>query len=434
MIDTPPVSDRRSFWALNLTQFLGAFNDNLFKQLVLLVAVKLAVDNPENNLQGVAMFVFSLPFVLLSGVCGVLADRIRKRTIIVSCKVLEVVIMLLGLAAFLSGSLNALLVVLFLMGAHSAYFGPAKYGILPELFRPDELPRVNGWMLMMTFLSIILGVALAGQLMTLFGDQLWMGSLACVALAVIGLVSSVFIRSTPVANPHVRFTISAMFAPPETRRLLKQNRELLSVLLVTSVFWCVGGIYQQGVNDLGILQLRISEAKTGLLGACAAIGIAIGCAISGRLSRGRFAAELVRGGMWGMIVSLALLGLPGPFQGDTLLGVIGSGVVLILVGASAGLFAVPLQVYLQAMAPPDQKGQIIGTMNVFNWIGILLSAVVHRGVSFGLAKAGLPPNLIFFAAVAPLAILAMIYRPKSRPLGSSDADDAVSDAVVEPQQ
>jgi MFS family permease len=424
-----PFSDRRSFRALNLTQFLGAFNDNLFKQLVLLVAVKLAVDNRENNLQGVAMFVFSLPFVLLSGVCGVLADRLSKRTIIVSCKVLEIVIMLAGVAAFLSGSLTALFVVLFFMGAHSAYFGPAKYGILPELFRPDELPRVNGWMLMMTFLSIILGVALAGQLMTLFGDQLWLGSLACVMLAAIGLGASLFIRTTPVANPNVRFTVSALFAPPETRRLLKENRALLSVLLVTSVFWCVGGIYQQGVNDLGILQLEISEAATGLLGACAAIGIAIGCAISGRLSRGRFAAELVRVGMWGMIVTLALLGLPGPFQGDTLLGVVGSGVVLVLVGASAGLFAVPLQVHLQAMAPPEQKGQIIGTMNVFNWIGILLSAVVHRSVSYGLAKADLPSNLVFFAAAAPLLILATLYHPTSRPL----ADEPVDATMVEPQ-
>ncbi|HUQ70734.1 MAG TPA: MFS transporter [Planctomycetaceae bacterium] len=426
-----PPSDRRSFWALNITQFLGAFNDNLFKQLVLLVAVKLAVDNRENNLQGVAMFVFSLPFVLLSGVCGVLSDRISKRTIIVSCKVLEIVIMLLGMAAFLSGSLTALMVVLFFMGAHSAYFGPAKYGILPELFRPDELPRVNGWMLMMTFLSIILGVALAGQLMTLFGDQLWLGSLACVSLAVIGTISSVFIRPTPVANPNVRFSASALFAPPETRRLLARNRPLLTVLLVTSVFWCVGGIYQQGVNDLGILQLRITEASTGLLGACAAIGIAVGCAVSGRLSRGRFAAELVLCGMWGMIVSLSLLALPGPFAGGTLLGVVGSGAVLILVGTSAGLFAVPLQVYLQAMSPPDQKGQIIGTMNVFNWIGILLSAVVHRGVSFGLAKADLPPNLIFLAAVVPLLLLAVLYHPTSQPLSG---DQEPTDAVIEPQQ
>jgi MFS family permease len=411
----PPVSDRRSFWGLNVTQFLGAFNDNLFKQLVLLLSVKLALDNPEHNLQGVAMIVFALPFVLLSGVCGVLADRTSKRTIILSSKVLEIVAMLLGTLAFLSGSLTALLAVLFLMGAQSAFFGPAKYGILPELFRADELPRVNGWMLMLTFLSIILGVALAGQLMTTFGERLWLGSLACVTLAVIGTATALLIRPTPIAHPNLLVSSSALFCPPETRRLLTQNRALLTVLLVSAVFWCVGGVYQQGVNDLGILQLRITEASTGLLSACAAIGIAVGCAISGKLSRGQFSAGLVRIGLWGMIVTLTLLALPG---------------------TSAGLFAVPLQVYLQAMSPPDQKGQIIGTMNLFNWIGILLSGVIHWSVNQALAKANLPPNLIFVAAVAPLVLLAIVYHPRTVPLTTDHqpVEWNPTDAVVEPQQ
>jgi len=433
---SPSISDRRSFWGLNVTQFLGAFNDNLFKQLVLLLSVKLAVDSREHNLQGVAMFVFALPFVLLSGVCGVLSDRTSKRTIIVSSKVLEIAAMLLGTIAFLSGSLTALMVVLFLMGAQSAYFGPAKYGILPELFRPAELPRINGWMLMLTFLSIILGQTLAGQLMTVLGDRLWLGSLSCVAIAVAGTATAVMIRHTPVAHPNLPISPSAVFIPPETRRLLSRNRPLLQVLLVTSVFWLVGGVYNQGVNDLGILQLRISEAATGLLAACASVGIAVGCAVAGRLSQGRFAAELVRYGLWGMIAMLGLLSLPGPLAGGTMLGLYGAGVVLVLLGAAAGLFAVPLQVYLQAMSPPEQKGQIIGTMNVCNWIGILFSGVIHFGVNFALAKANLPPNLIFLAAVIPLLLLAAIYHPQTQAL-TTDHEPAAwepTDALVEPQQ
>jgi acyl-[acyl-carrier-protein]-phospholipid O-acyltransferase/long-chain-fatty-acid--[acyl-carrier-protein] ligase len=313
--------------------------------------------------------------------------------------------------------------VLFLMGAQSAYFGPAKYGILPELFAPHDLPRANGWMLMMTFVSIILGVALAGQLMEWLPGRLWLASLACVATAIVGTLTSLSIRPTPIAHPGLKLQPASLLASREMRDELRRRPELLAVLAVTSVFWCVGGVYQQGVNDLGILQLEIKEAATGILGACAAIGIGIGCAAAGRLSQGRFDARLVTGGLYGMIVMLTLLALPGPLRGDTLLGVFGSGVVLVLLGASAGLFAVPLQVFLQATAPVDQKGQIIGTMNLCNWIGILLSAVLHRTTTLLLAWTDWPPNRVFLVGVALLLPLALWYRPRSRPLNAAAEAD-----------
>ncbi len=408
-----------SFWGLMATQFLGAFNDNLFKQLVLFVCVKQALDGQAGNLQGLAMFVFALPFVLLSGVCGVLADRHSKRSIIVVSKVLEIVAMLLGALAFSTGSLAALLAVLSLMGAHSAFFGPAKYGILPELFRPNDLPRANGWMLMTLFFAIILGVALAGFLTVKLAGQLWLASTACIVTAILGTLAALLIRHTPVAHPGLPIRLDSFGIPNEARRLLRNQPMFLAVLMATSVFWCVGGIYQQGVNDLGILQLGIDAEKTSILGACAAIGIAVGCAAAGRLSQGRFEARLVILGQWGMLVCLTLLSLPGPMQGNTLLGIWGAGVVLVVLGASAGVFAVPLTVYLQALTPSGQKGQIIGVMNLVNWIGILASGLLHLGTSQFLAATQLPPNLIFLAGVALLIPLLVWYRPVSRELSIS---------------
>jgi len=406
-----------SFWGLMATQFLGAFNDNLFKQLVLLVSVKLALDNRAENLQGLAMFAFASPFVLLSGVCGILADRHSKQRIIVLSKVLEIGAMGLGVVAFLTGSVTALMLVLSLMGAQSAFFGPAKYGILPELFRHEDLPRANGLMLMTTFISIILGVALAGQLMTWLSRDLWLASLACVITAVIGTLTALPIRKTPIAHPGLVITPGTWFISAETRKVVGQQRTLLSVLIVTSVFWCVGGVYQQGVNDLGILQLKIDEAATGLLGACAAIGIAAGCVSAGMLSQGRFEAWLVRTGLWGMLLSLVMLALPGPQRGDTLLGVYGAGAMLIVLGASAGLFAVPLTVYLQAMAPADQKGQIIGVMNFCNWIGIVLSGILHLIANGILTGLNWPPNLVFLVGTMLLIPVVIWYRPRSQALG-----------------
>src|SRR5690606_23623095 len=135
--------------------FLGAFNDNLFKQLVLLLCVDLARNDPTQDQQGWAGVCFAVPFILFSGYAGFLSDRNSKRRIVVLAKVAEVLIMAMGLLAFLSGSLTALFVVLFLMGTQSAFFGPGKYGILPELLRDEDLPRANGIFLMTTFLAVI---------------------------------------------------------------------------------------------------------------------------------------------------------------------------------------------------------------------------------------------------------------------------------------
>lgn len=405
-----------SFWGLNLTQFLGAFNDNLFKQLVLLSSVKLALADRSQNLQGVAMFVFSLPFVLFSGPCGVWADRLSKRDIIISSKVLEIVVMLLGMHAFYVGSLNYLLFVLFLMGLQSTYFGPAKYGILPEIFASADLPRANGWMLMFTFLSIILGVALAGQLIEWFGDKLYYTNAVCVFIAILGTLTSLLIRHSPPADRNARWSWQSWFLSPSMLRELQCHHLLTATLVATSVFWCVGGIYQQGVNDLGMLQLQVGEAQTSYLGAFTAIGIGCGFLMAGRLSRAQFRAGLVRSGCWGMIICLILLALPGPNAGNTLLGYQGSAVTLICLGIGAAMFALPLQVLLQARTPNKLKGQMIGTMNLCNFIGILLSGIIHRGVSLFLAYICAPPNLIFGVAVLLLLPIAISYRMQTMPL------------------
>ncbi|MCC6511427.1 MAG: hypothetical protein IT423_20175, partial [Pirellulaceae bacterium] len=218
--DVPDVNDNRpaliadkAFWGLAVTQFLGAFNDNLYKQLILLLAVPAAAtavvaaaaadagagaavpNGGGQDVQGWALFLFSIPFVLWSGFAGYLSDRFSKQPIIWWCKIAEIGITLLALLAFLSYDLFHMWgtwTVLFLMGTHSAFFGPSKYGILPELFRARDLATANGIILMSTFLAIIFGTVAAGGLFDgLVGDSgethnLWLGSLVCVGIAVIG--------------------------------------------------------------------------------------------------------------------------------------------------------------------------------------------------------------------------------------------------------
>src|SRR5262245_24291793 len=166
-----------SVWAMTTCQFLGAFNDSVFKQIMLLLCVQATLFAGEgpSDYQWLAQAVFAVPFVLFSGSAGFLADRISKRAVIVSCKVAEVFITLAAMAAFwsaTSGALWALLAVLCFMGTHSAVFGPAKYGILPEMVRARDLPAFNGLIQMTTFLALILGTATAGFLMVAFRGEL----------------------------------------------------------------------------------------------------------------------------------------------------------------------------------------------------------------------------------------------------------------------
>jgi acyl-[acyl-carrier-protein]-phospholipid O-acyltransferase/long-chain-fatty-acid--[acyl-carrier-protein] ligase len=178
--DLPAHDPRPSLWhdisfhGMNFTQFFGAFNDNLFKQLVLLICVDYFHETGHDD-QGIALLLFALPFVLFSGFAGYLSDRIGKVRIVRAMKVAEIGVMTAGFFALhaVTGRIEWLLAVVFLMGTHSAFFGPPKYGILPELFRERDLPQVNGMIQMTTFLSIILGMALASFIKEWFNTRLW---------------------------------------------------------------------------------------------------------------------------------------------------------------------------------------------------------------------------------------------------------------------
>jgi acyl-[acyl-carrier-protein]-phospholipid O-acyltransferase/long-chain-fatty-acid--[acyl-carrier-protein] ligase len=424
----PALFRDRAFWGLTATQFLGAFNDNVFKQLMLLLAIPVGAAAAQvEDQQWYAMMAFSLPFVLFSGYAGYLSDRYSKRTVIVLAKVAEIAVMLLGLAAFLAywvTGYGGLLVVLFLMGMHSAFFGPGKYGILPELFRPADLPRANGIILMTTFLAIIFGTASAGLLGTLLADRgqatenpakLWAGSAVCVLIAVVGTCTSLLIRHTPRAEPKLRFHLSSLWIPPETRAVLAADRPLMLALLISCMFWLIGGVAMSAVNSLGKIQLGLNDAWTSILTAVIGLGIAAGAVLAGRLCRSTADFRLTRAGAWGIIVCMLLLAayLPG---GRQLLGFWGSVVVLVMLGMSAGMFAIPVQVFIQVRPPEKQKGRMIAVMNLVNFIAIFLAGPVYKLFDVIAIAASLPRSVIFAMSALLILPIALFYRQKNEPL------------------
>ncbi|EMI41194.1 MFS transporter [Rhodopirellula sp. SWK7] len=459
------------------TQFFGAFNDNLFKQLLLLLAIPTAVvagaseagmldpaataqtvaeasatagetaadaEAGGADLQGIATIVFGLPFVVFGGLAGYLADRLSKRTIIVSSKVAEIAIMALGMLAFLatpSIGFAGLWIVLFLMGLQSTFFGPGKYGTLPEMLPRNQLGRANGLVLMTTFIAIIIGTAVAGPLKDAIvppdmprmqaASGLWIGSLVCVGIAIIGTVTSLAIIRLPAAEPNLKLKTENLAIPKEMRSLLRRDKPLMLALLASCVFWLIAGLTIQSVNSLSKVQLAQTDTWTSILVALISVGIAIGGAIAGGLSRKISDNFVIQIGMWGTVAFCALLSisLPGaadePGQGH-LLGFYGCIPALICLGGSAAFFAIPIQVFLQDRPPQELKGRMIAVMNQANFFAIVLSGLVYSILDRIITAVDAPRSYLFAAMALLFLPVAIFFKLDSSELDSDAAEIANS--------
>lgn len=402
-----------SFWGLVATQFLGAFNDNLYKQILLLLFVQVPLNGQTRDLQWLATAAFSIPFVLFSGYAGYLSDRYSKRNVIILSKVAEIVIMAAGAAVFflvmkigLTLPVICLLcITIFCMGAQSAFFGPGKYGILPEFLPERCLPGANGFMLMTTFFAIIFGSALAGTLLEFFRAQLWLAGLVCTVIAILGTATSFMVARVDPAQSSLRFEWSTVAIPRALRDYFREDRALWGAVVVSSVFWMAASLAQMAVNALGKLQLDVGDQRTSLMVASISVGIAVGSLVAGALSRQRFNTGVLLTGLWGMCACLLLLGIPTTQGNHHLLGYGGSIAALVVLGGFTGMFAVPLQVFLQARPPQTLKGRMIATQNLCNWIGIVASAPLYGVVSRVLVAIDWPPSTMFLLIMSILAMV-----------------------------
>lgn len=431
MAETDPTTElpthlfgNRSFWGMLTTQFLGAFNDNVFKQLVLLMAMPAV--GAGADLQGWATFVFSLPFVLFSGYAGYLSDRFSKTPIIVLSKVAEIAVTSLGLFAFVfynQWGMAGTWTVLFLLATQATFFGPGKYGILPELFAPKALPRANGLMVMTTFLAIIFGVQIAGILYNrlvpteaspdMF-QHLWIGSLFCVAIAVIGTLTSLMVRRVRPAQPNAIFHWDCVAISTEIRHLLMHDKSLLKALLVSCVFWMVSSIAMPTVNRLGDGPLQLNKEQTSTLVGLIAVGIMLGAPLGALLCRFLKSPTLVTGGLWGIVGFLVCLGIWNG-NGTPWIGTVGCRIALIGLGLAAAIYSIPLQVFLQDRPPNALKGRLIATMNQGNFLGMMIAGPIYQLFEAISRWLDAPVNSIFIMIALLVLPLAIFYRLDTSP-------------------
>ncbi|HTL17890.1 MAG TPA: MFS transporter, partial [Patescibacteria group bacterium] len=291
------------FWSLIVTQFGGAFNDNALKTLVTFFGLNLAIsESLHQALVPLTAALFSFPFILFSMLGGFLADRFSKRSITIAVKVLEIGIMSFATLGLLLKNLPMGLAAIFLMGVHSAIFGPSKYGLLPELLPEKKLSWGNGVLELGTFLAIIIGISVGALLSkSLRGQEVWAG-LVLIVLAIIGLGCSLGITRVPAADRQRAFEINFLEGLWAQIQRMRQDRVLWLACLGNMYFWFIGQLLQQSVLDYGANVLKVDENHTAGLLAALAIGIGIGSFAAGYLSGGKIEYGLVPLGSLGLCV------------------------------------------------------------------------------------------------------------------------------------
>ena len=367
-----PPSGTRGFWALIVTQFQGAFSDNVVKNLVILLAIfGTSMTAVEKNYFGESIgALFALPFILFSMAGGFLADRFSKRSVMLGVKVFELLIMSLVLAGLWTINKNLLLASVFLMGTHSAFFGPSKYGSLPELLPEKKLSWGNGILELGTFMAIILGTVTAAVMSQKFRGEQWVSGLILIALAVVGFFSCRQITKIPAANPRKKFNLNFPGEVWRQLRAMRGDRPLWLAVIGNTYFSFFGSLLLLNLFFYGADVLHVDETHIGLLNVALALGIGLGSVAAGYLSGGKIEYGLVPLGAFGLSLFTSLLVWPGA-------GLKISLALLALLGFAGGFFIVPIAALLQHKPARENKGQVQATANQLSFIGVFLAMGAH---------------------------------------------------------
>jgi acyl-[acyl-carrier-protein]-phospholipid O-acyltransferase/long-chain-fatty-acid--[acyl-carrier-protein] ligase len=389
----PSLLRHPPFLALFSVQFFGAFNDNLFKNaLVMLITYRLMHDSDAGLTVALAAGLFILPFFLFSAWAGHLADRWDKVWLMRKIKLAEILIMLLAGFSLWRGDVTFMLVVLFLLGVQSAFFGPIKYAILPERFAPAQLMSVNAWFSGSTFIAILLGTLLGGLLILQPAGQLWLNALM-LTLALLGYLASRAVALSPSPPPRHNHTLSWWAL---NRQLFQQFDDGRGYLVVAiSAFWFIGASllsqFPVWVKD----HLHADEQVAVLFMTLFAVGFGLGAAMINSLLKGRSPLRYQSFLLLLMAVALAdALWASGQVipaaQAYTISAYLSQWPAnrvlfdLFILSLLGGAYCVPLYTQLQRQVPANQRA-LAFALN--NWMNALFMVVSALAIMLGYALA-----------------------------------------------
>jgi 1-acyl-sn-glycerol-3-phosphate acyltransferase len=409
----------RRFLPFFVTQFLGAFNDNVFKQglIILLTFKAVSISSLPLEIRApLCQAVFILPFFLFSASAGQLADAWDKATLIRLVKAFEVGIMLLACAGFYMNNLIFLISALLMMGIHSTIFGPIKYAILPQTLHKEELVGGNALVESGTSLAILIGSILGGYLISLPGAGIHAVSIAIVGIALLGLAASFFIPATGASAPNIKVNWNPVTETWKNLHFIAGNRTIFLSVLGISWFWFYGVTLQSSIPALTKETLGGNEVAVIFLLATMSVGIGVGSLLCEKLSGKKVELGLVPFGAigltgFGVDIYFATLDHPTVAVLATTLSAFlhTPGNLRVVIdfaglGVFSGFYIVPLYALVQARSEPSHRARIIAGNNILNALFMVTASLL----TIVLLKAGLRlPSLLALTAV--LSAIVSIY-------------------------
>ena len=411
----------RRFGPLFATQFFGAFNDNFFKNALIVLFTFVLVSDARENLVliNLASALFILPFFLLSALAGQIADKCEKSSLIVWIKQGEIVIMIFAAISLLTQSVPAMLFVLFLLGAQSTFFGPTKYSLLPQHLSSEELLNGNAYVEGGTFLAILLGTLCGGWLAADEATIDWL-AVGGIVIAIVGWLSSRGIPDAPANMPDLKIDLNLIRG---TRTLLRGAQEagVAGIIAYISWFWLLGALFLTQLAPWAQQVLKADGRLATMLIAIFSIGIALGSMWCSYLAKRHASLIIAFAGSVGMSVFALWMGLI-PEQAEGIAGIAalpasaaGWSVIASLGGLSicAGLYTVPLYTLLQTESPENVRSRMIASLNITNSFYIVAGSVC----AIGILSAGVSVSMLFvLLAVLNVIVSCMLWRYTRRRL------------------
>jgi len=396
-----------SFSYLNMTQFIGAFNDNLYKLLVIYYLIHVEGVDQTSKIIALAGAIFILPFIFFARVAGILADKFSKSTIVLITRCFGFVIALASLLVFYFGSSMGAYCVLFAMATNSAIFVIARNSLLPELVPSDNISNANGVMSSVGFVAIILGTFSASFILDMTSRNYVFSSFFLILTAIMAIITSWLIEYTPPVNQKETHEKIKPFFLAEIFSTLKQASEypfLLSSILGASFFLFFGAFFQLNLIPFVMQSLHLSDLEGGYMFLLCAIGIGVGSVIAGKISGKTVELGLVPVAAGMMAVCLFLM----HFYSDSFYSIV---ILTAVIGLFGGLFDIPLESYIQYKSPANVRGHIVAATKFMSSFGVLcasgliylLSNVLHLNASEGFYILG-------FIIVIATIVYGYLYR------------------------
>ncbi len=431
---TAPTNDGRgdvfslSFLALVATQFFVSLNDNMFRWLIVPIGKELIGEQwgdmptfvqqwmkPDDVALSLGLACFTLPFLVFAAPAGYFADRFSKRNVMVSCKVAEIVVIGLGVAAIRIGSVPLMFVILFILGGQAMMFITSKLGAIPELVRTGKISAANGLINMVSMSAIIAG-SIAGNwlyALTKPGGQecWWIYAAALLGVATCGLITSIFIRPLRAANPRRAIPWNPVGQTFQDLRVLYLRRSLFLAALGSAYFWTLGAICNVNIDQYATRHLGVAQQDVGPLLGVLTLGIGGGALLAGIVSRGKVELGLVPwGGIGIAIASVLLFFVPGANVMGQPIGsnYYVSGMLLLAMGVTAGLYDIPLQAFVQERSPVESRGSIMAAYNFMAFAGMLLASGIYWVLSGPLKLSS--PAIFLVGGVMTVAVTIYIVR------------------------